>query len=255
MILGPGARSLRAERRSRLAFYWEAREASLLPITGQGVQLLNGGASSLVGGTVTPKVGSAVTAGNAMPRFGYNATLGENYLALSGTTGGQDVEQLNYFAVLPARDQTALLRFTGLWTAGASVTGGLFQLGLDPAIAAGSILLWRSGTNYVIARQDAAHGQVSSLLAENAALVWPADALISYVGATGIVSLSVRSANGTIYGPVTSGSSSYIAPNKRWGGQGLAIGRTTANAGAPINLYRVKIALAVKTFAQMDALT
>lgn len=256
MILLPGARSTRVERRSRLSFCWHARDASLVPITGQTATLVQTGATTLTSGPVVPMAGSQITAGKAMPRFGRDVLTGENFLQLAGNVSGQDVEQLTYAMALRAKDLTLLLRVTGLWAAGANVSqGGMLALGTAPGTEAGSIRLQRGGLNYTLTRHMGGLNN-SGVLAEPAALVWPADLLIQYGGTTGIASLSIRSATGAITGPVTAGSASFISAG-RWGGNALAVGSDPAGGlpGVPARYYVVKLAMGIKTFADMDALT
>lgn len=256
MILLPGARSQRTDRRSAFAFAWDARDASLLPRTGQTPTLLQTGAPTLAGGFVVPETGPQIRAGKRMPRFGYDVLTDQNYLELSGTTAGQDVEQLTYGANLLAVDTTVLIRLTGLWVVGAAipVQGGLFTLGTAPGLGAGALRLQRGGTNYVLTRHLGALNQTVNL-AEPPALVWPADLLLTYTAATGIASLAIRSANGTITGPVTVGGASFIAPG-RWGGGQLALGSDPAGGlpGAPARYYAASVALAIHTFVEMDSL-
>lgn len=256
MILLPGSRSERLERRSQLAFFWHAKDATLVPVTGQTSALINTGTPALTGGAVTPRYGAEVVAGKGMPRFGYDPETGLNYLALSGTTAGQDVESLTYQAALPARSLSVLLRFRGLWTPGATFASaaGLFSLGLTTVTGAGTLQLNRhTGSSYRVVRQNASDFD-SATLAESGTQGWPADALVTYNGALGRAELSLRSTTGVVTGPVSCGGAAY-ASAARWGGNALSLGSNYQfAAGAPIWLYWCKIALGVKTFQQLDVM-
>lgn len=258
MILLPGMRSLREFRRSQLAFMWDAKDADLLPVTGQEPQLTGTPAVGTVGGNIVPGVGTTVATGKGMPRFGRDPSLGANHLALAGSgIAGQDAEALTYFASLPARDCTVLMRLTGIWTPGFSFAsqGGLFALGNQGLQGAGTLLLYRLSTNWILTRSYLGSNS-SANLAENAGLVWPADALIVFTGSTGGATLSLRGANGTIYGPLATGTAAgYSQPNKRWGGDVICVGNAGIYPGANLKLYLLKIAMGIKSYADMDGLS
>lgn len=258
MIVLPGVLPQRAVRRSALAFLWSARDCDLRPFTGQDYDFTQVGATTLAGGAITPAYGGAVTAGKAMPRFGRGAVAGlpANFLELSGTTAGQDVERLAYDFALMGQDLTLLWRFTGLWTPGGSVAtaGTLLQVGVG-TIDNGNVRVQRSSTTYGIIRQT--DGGTSTVnLTENAALAFPADLLVTFALATGVATLSLRSATGTIYGPVsTTNTPATYARLGRFAGTTIAVGGSVTLESSPYRWYLGKIALGIQTFAQMDALT
>lgn len=253
MILLPGVPSNRPYRRSALIFSWHAKDAVLLPVTGQQPTFTSVPDTTLP--PVIPGVGSTVSVGNAMPRFGRLSLSGvpTNYLETSGLTSGQDDEQLSYDFGLLAQDLSVLIRLTGLWTAGATLTSFGYVMSLGNGTAgAGTVRITRNSNVWQAQRQTAAGGTANISLTENAALVWPADVLLTYVQSTGIVTLTLRSANGTLYGPV---STAGLIATGRFAGEVFGLGSDAGLAlGQPMRLFFAKIAYGVQTFAAMDAL-
>jgi hypothetical protein len=254
MILLPGVRSQRVSRRSRLAFYWHARDASLEPVTGQVPTLLQLGGVGLTGGPVVPGVGATIAAGKAMPRFSREAATGLNYLELSGNTTNQDVEELLYAGSFPARDLTMLVRLKGLWTAGATLAeGAMFGLGGDGATAAGGAIGVTRTSTYWQASRATPGGSASVNLTEPGSLTWPVDVLLSYNGTDGKVQVALRDAAGVVSTSAWS-STGYPTVGERMG-TALAWFCASSPAGHPARYYWIKVAMGLYTFTQMDGLT
>ena len=256
MILLPGVRSVRTARRSQLAFYWHARDATLLAETGQQGVLSNEGVAT-TGSNLVPSVGSTIVAGSRQPRF--TRVAPDNVLEMTGITAGKDIERLTFPFGLVAADLTVLYRFTGLWTLGGTLAaqGGLFSIGTAIGDGAGAIRFQRSsGTNYFLSRSSSGGTSSDVSLAESDSLSWPVDALVSYTASTGIAHLTLRGANGFLTSTINAGGSAHIFTSSRWAQQQMTLGYDGSGSvpGQPHRLYFCKIATGEKTFAQMDLL-
>lgn len=250
-ILYPGQRGRRIPRTSRLAFMWDARDRSLIARSGQvGVLAATGASTS--GGVITPGTGPAtVQAGRAQPRFG--SVAGAALLDLTGVDAGKDVEYLSFPFALGPCSLTLLLTLTPTWALGASRATAHYAFGLgDTGVGNTSWKVYRGGaaaTSWAIQRSMGTLHTATVL--ESASQTAPLDILVTYDHATGIDTISVRGANGTITGP--SASAAMAVNTLRWSGDVLALGSdAAAKLGAPIRLHRCKLAIGVKTFADMD---
>lgn len=256
MILYPGVRSKRTSRSSRLAFLWEARDASLVARSGQ-VGVFSASGVSTIGGVITPGTGpGTVQAGRAQPRFGMVG--GVPLLDLASATAGQDAELLQFPFALGPVSLTLLLTLTPTWTMGASraTINYAFTLG-NLSIGTPAWRVSRGGaggeaTGWSIRRTIPGPTTDIATVAEGAGLTAPLALLVTYNHTTGVDAISIRDANGTVTGPV---SSSAIAANtSRWAGDTLYFANDpqASTSGLPIRLHVVKLAIGVKTYADMD---
>lgn len=261
MILLPGVLSSRVSRISQLSFGWDAKDASLLARTGQLGALTVAAAAS--GGAITPAYGSALVAGRGEPRFSRVGTV--NGLDLSGVTAGQDAERLLYPYAMAVGSLTVVLKLTPTWSAGASRATEHYVFGLGSSgIAQNYLRLSRGGasaTSWKITRSvDGPATQTSNTVVEPGTFVWPLevrgwfDATPSG-GFTGFTRVELRDATGATVTSSGSGTTHPVIAGSRWSGEVMGIGHDPAlGLGAPISLHSVKLALGVKTFAEMDAL-
>lgn len=256
MILLPGVVSQRQDRRSELALSWDGREGSLRAITGQQGMLSQLALTATVGGPITPAYGAALVAGKAQPRF--SRIGGVNVLRLAGNVAGQDQERLVFPYAGFVTDFTLLIRLTGAWALGASLAllAHIFALGASNA-EGGRLYLIRggaggAGTTWQLSRGNPTTTSSQSLT-ETAAITWPVDVLVTFTRATEGYTLRLRGANGVVLGPA-SGTASGGPVSGRFSGEVLSFGSSVSTPTATMDLYRLKLALAVYTYAQMDQL-
>jgi hypothetical protein len=259
-LLYSGAGSRRVARASLLQLYWRASDGEINALTGQTGRL------ELIGAPATRPAQWHTSfgtngVGDATPRFGtYMSLGGKTLLAVSGEgAGGVSIEQWSIEYPRYLDTLTFWARLTPEWVAGANRAAfNVAQFGVDQVAAAGGgfLRLQRTGVNWVALRDRLTVSQ-SVTLAENAAITYPMDVLMSQ-SAAGVIALSLRSASGTIYtGTPTAGDASFLTGTDRWGvnatadTQRLYLG---PNPSASVLWEAIKVASGVKTFAEMDAL-
>jgi hypothetical protein len=259
-LLYPGSLSRRVHRSSLLQLYWRATDGKIDALTGQVGRLELIGAPATRPYQWTTSNGT-VSVGDATPRFAtYNSLGGKTVLAVSGEgTGGFSVEQWSLEFPLYVQAMTFFGRLTPAWAAGATRAEfhvAQFGAALASGTGGGRLRLSRSGVNWVALRDRLAVTKTATL-AEPGTVTYPLDVLMT-MSAAGAVSLSLRSASGTIHaGPTSTGDASLVGATDKWGvaatpdTQRLYLG---PNPAADVLWETVKVAAGVKTFAEMDAL-